>query len=132
MGEKIDWCKVLDWGEDQIEDLRATGYSYIRQGKYDIANKFFKALTTLDRGNAYDLQMLGAISLEKQEPYDALDYFDRALEIEPDHSKTQVNRAKALFGIGRKEEGMKLVKRLLKHSDSTIVDAASALMHAYR
>ena len=45
---RINWLEELEWGEDQIEELRIAGYAYLRQGKYDIALKFFKALVILD------------------------------------------------------------------------------------
>ena len=57
----IKWMERLGWTEEHIEDLRYTGYSYVRQGKYDIALAFFEALAVLEPESAYDAQMLGAI-----------------------------------------------------------------------
>jgi regulator of sirC expression with transglutaminase-like and TPR domain len=69
---RINWLEKLGWKEEHIEDLRYTGYSYIRQGKYDIALPFFEALTILDPESVYDAQTLGAIYLEINEPAKAL------------------------------------------------------------
>ncbi len=39
---KINWRESLGWSEEVLEEMRATGYAYIRQGKYDIALPFLK------------------------------------------------------------------------------------------
>lgn len=128
---KIDWRKKLGWTEEQIEDLRYTGYSYIRQGKYDIALSFFEALATLDTESAYDAQTLGAIYLELNKPGQAIVYFERALKLEADHSPTLLNLMKALFMLGKKEEGLRLAHILKNESNSSISNVAKALILAY-
>ena len=51
---KINWKDHLGWSEEQLEDLRYTGFSYIRQGKYEIALAFFEALVILDPSSVYN------------------------------------------------------------------------------
>ena len=84
----IDWCQKLNWGEDQIEDLRLAGYSYIRQGKYDIALSFFEALVILDNKSAYDARTLGGLYLQQNEPLIAINWFEKALKLEKNHGPT--------------------------------------------
>ena len=131
MAEHIDWCEIVGWGIDQIEDLRVTGYSYIRQGKYEIALSFFKALVVLDRGYVYDKQILGALYLQLNKPEKALCVLDEALQLEPFHASTQLNKAKALLGVGHKAEGLKMAKALRRHRDIQVANAAEALVLAY-
>ena len=77
---KINWKEVLGWKEDELDDLRFVGYSYIRQGCYDIALTFFEALVLIGEDKPYDLQTLGAIYLQKGNHLMALSYLERALK----------------------------------------------------
>ncbi len=128
---RINWLDKLGWTEEHVEDLRYTGYSYIRQGKYDIALAFFEALTVLDPESAYDAQTLGAIYLELNEPAKALKSFDRALKLEADHGPTLLNLTKAFFMLGKKEEGLKLAHILKDEQNPLISNVAKALILAY-
>ncbi len=128
---RINWLDKLGWTEEHVEDLRYTGYSYIRQGKYDIALAFFEALTVLDPESAYDAQTLGAIYLELNEPAKALKSFDRALKLEADHGPTLLNLTKAFFMLGKKEEGLKLAHILKDEQNPLISNVAKALFLAY-
>lgn len=128
---KIDWCKQLGWSEDHLEDLRYTGYAYLRQGKYDIAISFFEALAVLDPDSAYDSQTLGALYLQMGNPQKALKWLDRALKLEADHAPTLLNVCKCLFMIGKREEGLKLANILKDESNVVIANAARALILAY-
>ena len=127
----IDWCQKLNWGEDQIEDLRLAGYSYIRQGKYDIALSFFEALVILDNKSAYDARTLGGLYLQQNEPLIAINWFEKALKLEKNHGPTLINLCKALFTLGKKEEGIKLATILKKETNPMISNTATALLMAY-
>jgi len=128
---KINWCKILGWTEEQIEDLRYTGYSYIRQGKYDIALPFFEALAILDTESAYDAQTLSALYLQLNRPADAMIYLDRALKLDAEHSPTLLNLMKAFFMLGKREEGLRLAHILKNERDAAISNVAKALILAY-
>lgn len=129
---KVDWMKLFGWTEEQLEDLRIAGFAYIRQGKYDIALPFFEALTVLDPDNAYDAQTFGALLLQLGQPAKAVKALDRALKLEADHSPTLLNLAKALFMLGKKQEGLKLANILINEPDVRIATAAQALILAYQ
>jgi len=128
---RINWLQSLHWNEEQLEEMRYTGYAYLRQGKYDIAIPFFEALTVLDPESAYDAQTLGALYLETGNPKKALKFFDKALKIEGDHAPTLLNVCKCLFLIGKKEEGLKLASILQNESDPLISNVAKALILAH-
>lgn len=128
---KINWCQALGWTEEQIEDLRYTGYSYIRQGKYDIALPFFEALSILDPESAYDAQTLAAIYIQLNQAADAMIYLDRALKLDGEHSPTLVNLMKAFFMLGQKEEGLRLANILKNEPDAAISNVAKALILAH-
>lgn len=128
---RIDWMKKLNWSEDHLEDMRYTGYAYIRQGKYDIALPFFEALSFLDPESAYDHQTLGALYLQLNRPADALKSFDKALKIEGDHAPTLLNVTKALIMLGKKDEAIKLCNILKSEDNPTIANVAKAIILAY-
>jgi tetratricopeptide (TPR) repeat protein len=127
----MDFLEILGWGEEQINDLRYVGYQYLKQGKYDIAIKFFEALTVLDPENLYDLQTLGALYLEIGKNVEALNYLDRSLKIKPNHFPSLLNRTKALFGLGYKKQGLALAQTLKTCPDKNISSQAEALILAY-
>jgi tetratricopeptide (TPR) repeat protein len=128
---KVNWKETLKWEQEQLDDLRFAGYSYLRQGKYDIAFTFFEALTILDPNNSYDNQTLGALYLQLGNPIKAMQYLDKALELEPNHVHTLLNLSKTMFLLGRKEEGLKLAKTLSKHKEPSVANIAKALLLAY-
>lgn len=128
---RIDWCKKLKWGQEHLEDLRFAGYAYLRQGKYDIAISFFEALAVLDPESAYDSQTLGALYLQINKPEQAIKWLDRALKIETDHAPTLLNLCKALFMIGKKEQGLKLANILKREPNTAVANVARALILAH-
>lgn len=128
---KINWANKLKWTDEQFEDLRYTGYAYLRQGKYDIAVAFFEALAVLDPHTAYDSQTLGALYLQLNQPQKAIKWLDHALKMEADHGPTLLNLCKALFMIGKKEEGLKLANILKNEPSLAISNMAKALILAH-
>lgn len=128
----IKWMDKLGWSDEHIEDLRYTGYSYIRQGKYDIALAFFEALEVLDPESDYDAQTLGALYLQLNQYTKALKCFDRALKLETgDHGPTLLNLAKTFFAMGKNEDGLKIVQLLKNNENQTVSNIAKALLLAY-
>lgn len=128
---RIKWLDVLDWNEENLEDLRYLAYAYIRQGKYDIALPFFEALLVMDPENSYDAQTLGALYLQINQPAKALKYFDRALMLEADHAPTLLNLTKALLMLDKKQEALKLANMLKNEPDTSVSNVAKALILAY-
>ena len=127
----LNWLEILEWGEEEVNDLRVVAYSYIKQGVYDVALTFFDALNVLTPPIPYDLQTLGALHLQIGNGLKALDFLDRALRAEPTHLLTQLNRAKALFMLGYRKQGLVQAEQLLKCPDAVIASQASALILAY-
>lgn len=128
---KIEWLNTLGWTKDHLDDIRYVGYAYLRQGKYDIALNFFETLVILDPDNAYDLQTLGALHLQINQPDKAVKYLERSLSIEGDHSPTLLNLAKAFFMLGKKDEGLRLANLLKSDPTPFVANTAKALILAY-
>ncbi len=128
---KVNWREMLGWSSDQLEELRFTGFTFLREGKYDKALLFFKALVVLDPTSAYDSQTLGALYLQMGKGDLALATLDDALALEPTHEPTQLNKVKTLLLLRRKQDALVLARQLEKSSDLTIAGDASALVTAY-
>jgi tetratricopeptide (TPR) repeat protein len=128
---KIKWIDILGWNDEQLEDLRTTGFAYLRQGKYDIAITFFEALSVLDPRSAYDQQTLGALYLQLNNPIRAIKCFEKAMKLEPDHSLTRLNLAKAFFLLDKKEEGLQVANQLKDDPEPQIARVANALLLVY-
>jgi len=128
---RIDWMKMLGWSEDQLEDLRFTGYSYVRQGKYDIALPFFEALCVLNRDSAYDFQILGALYLQLSQFEKAQNTLEKALKMDPGHAPTLLNLSKVFLMLGKRDAGLHLAKLLESSEDQTVANFAKALSLAY-
>lgn len=127
----VKWLEVLDWTKNELEDLRFVGYSYLKQGKYEIALTFFEALVVLDPTSAYDSQTLGALYLQLNNNLMALNYIEKSLKLAPDHLPTKLNRIKALFSLGYKRQAERDAKILSTADDETIANQAEALLIAY-
>lgn len=128
---KLNWKTALGWTEEQMDDLRITGFAYIRQGKYEIALPIFEALCVIDPESAYDAQTLGALYLQLSNPNKALKCFDRALKMDTDHTPTLLNLAKTFFMLGKKQDGLKLAQILKDEKNPMISNIAKALLLAY-
>ncbi len=127
----VDWKKILGWSSEQLEEFRLAGFSLLREGKYEKALIYFKALVTLDSKDIYDIQTVGALHLQLGENEEALTFLNKALESEPAHEPTLLNKTKALLLTGKKSEAFDLAHQLEKSQDSTIANDASALILAY-
>lgn len=127
----IDWIDILGWQEDQLSDIRFVGYTYIKQGKWEIALTFFEALHILIPNNPYDLQTLGALHLQQGSNFKALNYIEKALKINPDHEPTKLNRAKALFALGFRKQALTQAKALATSKMKKVANQAEALVIAY-
>jgi tetratricopeptide (TPR) repeat protein len=127
----VNWLEVLGWQEEELDDLRFVGYSYIKQGNYDLALTFFEALTLLSTHSPYDFQILGALYLQKNNNLMALSTIEKALKMDPNHFPTQLNRVKALFALGYKKQALAAAQTLRTCPVETIANQASALILAY-
>ncbi len=128
---QINWTDLLGWTDEEINDLRFVGYSYVKEGHYPVAKKFFEALVVLHPESAYDLQTLGAIYLETGDNLQALNYFDKALKINAEHAPTLLNRAKALLLLGYRRQGLAQAATLKNNLNARVASQAEALLMSY-
>jgi len=128
---RINWLEILGWNFEELEDLRFTGFSYIKQGQYEIATTFFEALFVLSSHNVYDLQTLGALYLQQHNYLFALNFLERALKLDATHAPTLLNRCKALFALGYKKQALLQAKALEHCAERDIAHQASALVLAH-
>ncbi len=127
----MNWLEYLGWDEKQLNDLRYVGYSYLSQGKYDIAIKFFEALIVFEPADAFSHEILGVLYLETGKALEALGHLDKALKSKPENFLAQLNKTKALFNLGYKKQALALAKSLQTCDNILVKNQASALVLAY-
>lgn len=127
----INWNEILGWSETGLEELRFSGFSFLRQGHYQKALLFFEALRILEPTNPYNVQTLGALHLQMGEGEKALEILDEALFLDPTHAPTLLNKTKALLMVHQKREALSLAKTLIGNEDLTIANDALALLTSY-
>lgn len=125
--EKVNWLEILGWDQNEINDLRFAAYAYIQQGSYKIALTLFDGILVLSAPTAYDLQTLGALHLQMGNGLLALEFLEKALQLDPKHLPTQLNRAKAMLLLGYKRQALAQVLELEKCGQADIAAQASAL-----
>jgi tetratricopeptide (TPR) repeat protein len=128
---KVNWREILGWTNEQLEELRFAGFSFLREGHYQKALIYFEALIVLDPESTYDNQTLGALYLQVGEQEKALRTLNRALELNPNHEPTLLNKAKALISTHQQQEALTLAARLESSIDPAISGDAAALRAAY-
>lgn len=128
---KVNWREILGWTNEQLEELRFSGFSFLREGHYKKALLFFEALVVLDPRSSYDAQTLGALYLQIGNSEKALETLNYALKLEPLHEPTLLNKAKALIALNKRSEALEIIKQLASSPDTTISGDASALIFAY-
>lgn len=126
----MNWQQMLNLSQNQINDIKHVGFSYIKQGSYDIALTFFQALHTFQPQDPYNLQTLGAIHLQTANYIKALEFLDKALKLDPRHLPTLLNKACALFFLGYKQQSLTLAQFLAKQPEPEIHQMAKALLLA--
>lgn len=128
---KSNWVDILGWSEDQLDELRLAGFSFLREGHYKKALLFFEALVILNPKSQYDIQTLGALYLELNETEKALQTLEQALTLNPAHEPTLLNKVKALLIANKRSEALELANALATSINPSIANDASALILAY-
>jgi predicted Zn-dependent protease len=97
-----------------------------REGRYDDAKELFAGYTQANPKNAWGHYMLGLSAWKASDPERALQSFDEALKIDPNHQKSLLNSARVLLETSRPKEALERVERALA-IDSLSSDALRLL-----
>lgn len=127
----MKWLEMLNWNENQVDDLKFFGFSYLKQGKYDVALEVFLGLKVLVPHDSYVLKTLGALYLELKQPEKALPILEEASLLEPSNEFVAINRVQSLIDLGRTQEAMQSAKLLTKNKNKKVADRAKALIMAW-
>lgn len=127
----VNWQEILGWTVDQLEEIRFAGYSFLKEGRYEKALVFFKALVAIDPKSVYDIQILGALYLQIGDGKMALQLFDQALALDPTHEPTLLNKVKTQLTLGQKKEAMESLSGLQKSKNLAVAKDAEALYITY-
>jgi len=127
----MDWAQLLGLDRTTINDLRYVGYTYLKEGHYQIAIEFFEALIVLEPSTSYHYQTLGALYLQTGQLQLALNYLERSLKIDPLHEPTRLNKLKTLYLLGYFKQANLLAQELIQSASLQAKTQAEALFLAY-
>ena len=113
-----------DWGKEiyteKVAKLKATQPAYKDYddgvkalGKNDTATALAdaKKAIALEPREARFQELLGDIEMQKKKPQDAIPYYAKAIQLQPDYFKPHIQTGVALFNLGRKTEAEPYLKR---------------------
>jgi len=87
---------------------------YLQQGRIDDADSLVGEGLDLDPTAARLYAVAGQVALQRQEPLNALEAFDRAAELEPGNFPVQMNRAMLLSQLGRQVDLINALEEALR------------------
>jgi predicted Zn-dependent protease len=83
------------------------------RGRYEEAATMFEAYTESEPDNAWGHYMLGLSAWKTGDHTRALEAFDAALRLEPNHRKSLLNSARVLIETGRAQDALNRIERAL-------------------
>ena len=107
------------------------GESAYREGRYDDAAAIFTAYTARRPDNAFGHYMLGLSSWKAGSLVDAVQSFDRALEIDSTHVKSLLNSSRVYLELNEPAQALERIQRAVA-IDSTSAEAYRLLGRAYQ
>lgn len=84
-----------------------------RHGMLDLAEQVYREILQADPRQFDALQLLATLEGQRGDSAAAIDLFDRALKVKPDHAESLNNRGIALCDLGRAEEALQSYERAL-------------------
>jgi tetratricopeptide (TPR) repeat protein len=96
--------RAHDFVPDNAETNFALGNLRFSQGKAPAARDFYEMTLRIDGKHKGALNNLGVLALNENEPARAVDFFRRALSLEPRNPKTHYLLAKALHLAGNRDQ----------------------------
>lgn len=82
-----------------------------RNGLLDEAAQIYREIVQAQPGNFDAVQMLAVVAAQRNDCAGALELFDRALRLKPDHAGAWNNRGNALLELGRVEDALQSFAR---------------------
>ena len=107
------------------------GESAYREGRYDDAAAIFTAYTARRPDNAFGHYMLGLSSWKAGSLVDAVQSFDRALEIDSTHVKSLLNSSRVYLELNEPAQALERIQHAVA-IDSTSAEAYRLLGRAYQ
>jgi Flp pilus assembly protein TadD len=127
----VEWREVVGWDQDEIEEMRAIAYAYLRQGHLALARTFYEALVVLDPNSLYDLRTLAVLRDLQGDTDGALTLYGKVLQLEPTDPFASLGLAKAQLAAGRRGEAIPRLQKLSTIPDRRVAADAQALLQAY-
>jgi len=116
MRKTKDAVQLLEQGRERIPDsliiLSALSFSYFRERRFKKALENCQIILKKNPKFFDILVLSGTIMWEKQKWVEALRYFEKAIEIEPENKILQLRYAFCLVAVGRSKDALEVYMRL--------------------
>lgn len=97
---ELSWADILNMKPESLEMAAEIGYLHFKNGRYEDAEKCFKALTVLDFKNPYYHGMMGAILQRQKRESEAIVEYTQAIQLKPDDLVSLTNRGEIFMKHG--------------------------------
>ena len=101
-------------GGDDADVLMKAGRFYMNYQKFDKAQQALERYVALKPEDPSGRDALGDLMLHQQKPQEALDYFNRAVELNASFYPAIFNKGRALKQLGRKEEARQAFQQVIQ------------------
>ena len=100
---------------EPIQELISRGKQHFENREYDPAEQYFRQVLKMGQGFADIFHMMGVISHSKGQFDTAIDFFKKALNINPNYTEAILNLAVLYNDLGEYKEAKKLYSHLQKN-----------------
>lgn len=101
---KIGWADLFNFTPEMLFQMAEYGFMQFKQGRYQDAERVFKALTVLDWNSSYYHSVMGSI-LQRQKRYgEAIAEYTQALELDKKDIVSYTNRGEIFMMHGLADE----------------------------
>lgn len=131
MGEK-GLAEAMQMSPKQIKALSIVAYSHFENSQFKEAFKLYEMLSMLEPENIYYKNGAGAAALQQGHAQLALNWYERALGLDPKHIASLVGKGESLLHLQDVDESLKTFEKVFQSSpdpkDPTVLRAQSIVM----
>ncbi|MDO5437395.1 MAG: tetratricopeptide repeat protein, partial [bacterium] len=112
------WKKAVEYNPDNIDAKISLANAFVKTGDIQSAIRKIRGIYKDNKENKKVLLMYGVLLLDNDEPFEALEKFNKALEIEKDYEVAKFAKIECLVKIGKTYEADELLKPLEEKEES--------------
>lgn len=124
------WIESIPYDEvartNYVNFLIASGNACFRSSQLPAALAKYRRAYSIDSSNFDVVMNIGSVLAEAGRPADAIPYFQKAIQLNPDFATAYFNLANACIAIGRKDQGYESLRTAAKMGSREAADMLAA------